>query len=103
MCFKCGWWHSVFQKLFLKCADGTSIPSAVLSITRQDQKTGASIDYLKWTFSEVRITSYQEGGSEADARPLDQVSFNFRKIEVSYDGAGGNTKAGWDLKNNEAI
>jgi type VI secretion system secreted protein Hcp len=90
-------------KLFLKCADGTTIPSAVLTVARVSPKTGTIDEFLKWTFSDVQITSYQEGGSDADLAPLDQVSFNFNKIEVSYDGAGGVTEAGWDVMKNEKI
>lgn len=90
-------------QLFLHCASGEAIEEAVLTVRGVVDPKGATNDFLKWTFSDVQITSYQEGGSEADIRPLDQVSFNFSKIEVEYEGAGGLYKAGWDLKTNSKV
>jgi type VI secretion system secreted protein Hcp len=92
-------------KLFLSCAEGSHIKAAWLTARR----TAAKADYfLKWRFSDLLISSYQTGASSGEA-PVDQVSFNFAKIEVEYkeqkaDGSfGAGFKAGWDLNANKQI
>jgi type VI secretion system secreted protein Hcp len=92
-------------KLFLRCAEGSHIKAAWLTAHKG---AGKATDYfLKWTFSDLLISSYQTGAAE-DA-PVDQVSFNFAKIEVEYkaqkpDGSfGAGFKAGWDVKTNKKI
>lgn len=92
-------------KLFLTCADGSHIKAAWLTGHRAP---GKATDYfLKWTFSDLLMSSYQTGAAE-DV-PIDQVSFAFAKIEIEYkqqkpDGSfGGSFKAGWDIKANKKI
>lgn len=91
--------------LFLKCAEGSHIKAAWLTAHRA---AGKAADYfLKWSFSDLLISSYQTGA--AQDIPVDQVSFNFNKIEVEYkpqkpDGSfAGSIKAGWDAKTNKKI
>jgi len=88
--------------LFLACANGEHIKSAVLTCRKagKDQQ-----DYLKWTFTDLLISSYQTGGAaDANHLPLDQCSFNFSKIQVDYkeqklDGTLGGALTKWvDLK-----
>ena len=90
-------------KLFLACVTGEHIKRATLTC----RKAGKSQqEFLKWTFTDLLISSYQTGGNAsvhvirdlapgsvaiahntvngADVIPIDQVSFNFTKIEVSY-------------------
>jgi type VI secretion system secreted protein Hcp len=93
-------------KLFLSCAEGSHIKAAWLTARRAAAKTA---DYfLKYRFSDLLISSYQTGATSEEA-PIDQVSFNFAKIEVEYkeqkaDGSfGAGFKAGWDLKANKQI
>jgi type VI secretion system secreted protein Hcp len=92
-------------KLFLKCATGEGIPKAILVCRKagKDQQ-----DYLKYSFSDLIISSYQEAGQGGnDPIPLQSVSFNFSKIEIEYkeqnaDGSlGGTTRAEFDLKKNK--
>jgi len=93
-------------KLFLACATGEHIKKAVLTCTKagKDQQ-----DYLKWTFSDVLVSSYQTGGSHGDVIPLDQFAFNFTKIEVEYkpqkaDGSlDSAVNAGWNTKENKKV
>lgn len=89
-------------KLFLACANGQHIPKAILTARKagKDQQ-----DYLKCTFSDLLISSFQTSGqSDAGHLPLDQISFNFAKVEIEYkeqkvDGTlGGAIKAHYDLK-----
>jgi len=91
-------------KLFLSCAEGNHIKAAWLT-ARKGIKEGGY--FLKWTFSDLLISGYHTGA--ADEGPMDQVSFNFAKIEVEYkmqrpDGTfDAGIKAGWDLKANKKI
>jgi type VI secretion system secreted protein Hcp len=92
--------------LMRACATGQHIKTATLS----GRKAGkGQLDYLTFKFQDVLISSYQTGGSEhADDVPIDQVSFNFAKIEVEYkqqkpDGSlGPGGQFGYDLKANKA-
>jgi type VI secretion system secreted protein Hcp len=92
-------------QLFLAVAKGKHIANAVLFV----RKTGGEQqEYLKWTLSDVMVSSYQTGGMNGDV-PIDQVSLNFAKIQVEYkpqmaDGSLGQpVTAGWDLKQNKAF
>jgi len=94
-------------KLFLACATGEHIKSAVL-VCRKAGKTQQ--EFLKGKFSDLLISSYQTGGSGgSDIVPIDQVSFNFTKIEVSYapqkqDGSlDAALPAGYDLKAGQKV
>jgi type VI secretion system secreted protein Hcp len=69
-------------KLFLACADGEHIKKAVLTCRKagKDQQ-----EYLKWTFSDLLVSSYQTGGSaSSDVVPLDQISINFTEGQCDY-------------------
>ena len=89
-------------KLFLACATGEHIKSAVLTCRKAGKEQQ---DYLIYKFSDLLISSYQTGGDLAsDHLPTDSVSFNFSKVETDYkpqkaDGTlGSGIKAGYDLK-----
>ncbi|MDQ2899785.1 MAG: type VI secretion system tube protein Hcp [Acidobacteriota bacterium] len=93
-------------KLFLACASGQHIKKAVLTCRKagKDQQ-----EYLKWTMSDLLVSSYQTDGSGgADVVPNDNFSFNFAKVQVEYkaqkaDGTlEGAVQAGWDLQANKA-
>jgi len=67
-------------------------------------------EFLKYTFTDVLISSYQTGGaSNGGVVPTDQIAFNYGKMEVEYkeqkaDGSlGGPIKSGWDLKANKKV
>ena len=93
-------------KLLLACANGEHIKKAILTCRKagKDQQ-----EYLKMTFSDVLVSSFQTGGSAGDIVPTDQISLNFAKVEYEYkeqkpDGTlGGAVKAGWDVKANKAV
>ena len=94
-------------KLFLACATGEHIKSATLTC-RKAGKTQQ--EFLKWKFTDLLISSYNTGGSGgADILPIDQVSFNFTKIEISYapqkqDGSlDAAIPAGYDLKAGQKV
>ena len=68
-------------KLFLACANGQHIGSAQLTC-RKAGKEGQ--EYLKIKFADLLISNFQTGGSAGDVVPVEQISFNFSKIEFSY-------------------
>ena len=99
--------NAASPKLFLACASGEHIKKAVLTCRKagKDQQ-----EYLKWTFTELLVSSYQTGGSgSSDVLPLDQISLNFAQVEISYkaqkaDGTlAGELKSGWNLKQNAKV
>jgi type VI secretion system secreted protein Hcp len=87
--------------LFLACASGQHIPKAVLTCRKagKDQQ-----EFLKYTMSDLIVSSYQTGGSSGGIVPTDQISLNFAKIEIEYkeqDAKGqvtGSVKKWFDLK-----
>jgi type VI secretion system secreted protein Hcp len=94
-------------KLFLACADGEHIKKAVLVCRKAGKEQQ---EFLKITFSDLLISNFQTGGhGSADVVPIDQIAFNFVKIEIEYkeqkpDGTlGGTVKGGYDVKANKAV
>ena len=94
-------------KLMEACATGSHIPKATLTCRKAG---GDKMEFLKITFSDILISSYQTGASAAGSElPMDQCSFNYTKIEKEYkeqkaDGTlGGTVKAGYDLKQNVKV
>ena len=93
-------------KLMLKCAIGEHIPEATLTCRKAG---GKQEEYLKIKFTDLLISSYQTGGSGGDVIPVDQISFNYTKIEFAYkpqekDGSLGTAMtAGYDLKANKKV
>ena len=94
-------------KLLLACANGEHIPEAIMVCRKagKDQQ-----DFMKLKFYDLLVSSYQTGGSSTgDEIPMDQISLNYAKIEYEYreqaiDGTlGGPIKAGYDLKQMQAI
>jgi len=69
-------------KLFLACATGEHIPSAILTARKagKDQQ-----DYLIVKFTDLLISSFQTNGdSHANSLPMDSISFNFAAIKIEY-------------------
>lgn len=92
--------------LFLACASGQHIKSAVL-IGRKAGKDQQ--EFLKYTFTDLVVSSYETGASHDVVTVTDQVAFNFGRIEVEYrpqkpDGTlDAPVKAGWDVKANRPV
>ena len=94
-------------KLAEFCCNGKHIPKAVVVC----RKAGGdeALEYLKFTLSDLTVSSYQAGGSQGDVLPIDQASLNFTKIEHEYKpqtatGTGsGQVKWGWDVKQNKKL
>lgn len=87
-------------KLFLACASGQHIKEANLSVetTAEKGRSGkGQVEYLKIKMTDILVSSYQTGGSSGDdALGTDQLSLNFAKVELDYNGV----KAGFDQRQN---
>ena len=86
--------------LFLACAQGDHIKNAILTCRKAGKKQQ---EFLKFTLSNVLISSFQIGGTGGFVS-TDQISLNFAKIEVEYkeqDATGkltGSITKWFDLK-----
>ncbi len=96
-------------KLALACAGGTHIKEVVLELCRAG---GDKVKYMEYKLSHAVISSVRPGGSAqgGETLPLEEVSFNYGKIEWTYvqqkraDGSGGGqVAAGWDLEKNKKV
>ncbi len=93
-------------KLFEAMCTGKHTPKVILSCRKAG---GTQQEFLKWTFSEVLITSVQFSGSGGESLPSDSVTISFVKIEHEYKpqdekgGLGGVVKAGWDRAKNQKV
>jgi type VI secretion system secreted protein Hcp len=91
-------------KLLLTCAKGDHIKSAILTCRKAGSKQQ---EFLKYTFTDLLVSSFQTGGSSET--PMDQISMNFAQIQVEYaeqkaDGSlKGTIKAGYNLKEMKEI
>ena len=94
-------------KIALACAQGKHIKEVKLELCRAG---GDKVKYMEYKLSNCMITSYRPGGSAlgGETLPLEEVSFDFGKIEWTYtqqkreDGSGGGqVAANWDLQANK--
>jgi len=93
-------------KLMLACAGGDHIKKAVLTCRKAGKEQQ---EYLKITFSDVLIASYQTGGADGTPIPHEAIALNFSKVELEYkpqkaDGTlDGAVKSGWDVTLNKSV
>lgn len=94
-------------QLFLACAQGRHIKTAVLTCRKSGGRD--QHDFLRYSFSDVLVSSYQTNSQIEDGVPIDQVSFRYAQLKVEYrpqkaDGSlGAPVTAGWNLKTNEPL
>lgn len=92
--------------LMLACAQGKHFKTAVLTVRGSGE---GKEEYLKVTFSDVVVTSFQVSGSSSDARPVEEVSLVFGQIRMEYrqqnpDGSMGDwIRTAWDVKRNRPL
>ena len=90
--------------LFLKCATGKAIPTAVLT-ARKAGESGR--DFYSITLSEVWIASLTQEAS--DGAVVESVSLSFSKIAISYTPQNPNGSLGqpvtatFDIKQNKSF
>jgi type VI secretion system secreted protein Hcp len=94
-------------RLFLACASGEHIKSATLVVRKAGKEQQ---EYLKYTFSDLLISSVQDGGDAGTPElPTQSVTIAYSKVEIEYrpqkaDGTlDAAIKNGWDLKKNEKV
>lgn len=91
--------------LWLACAAGTHIKTAVLTCRRSGK---AAVEFRTITMSDVVVASYELDSSD-DGPPLDQIGLAYAKIETQYtpvDPTGkaqAPVKAGWDLTSGKKV
>lgn len=68
--------------LMTRCADGKHIADALLTVRTASGQNPQ--EFMKIKFVDVLISSFQNGGSQADIFPTDQFSMWFAKIELDY-------------------
>src|SRR5690606_8982412 len=73
--------NSASPKLMDACATGAHIKKAVLTCRKAGKEQQ---EFLKVTFSDILVSSYQTGGSQGGDLPTDQISLNFSKLEMDY-------------------
>ncbi|MFY9299760.1 MAG: type VI secretion system tube protein Hcp [Candidatus Nitrosotenuis sp.] len=81
--------------LFVESASGKHFATAELVLV----KSGSEV--MRWTLSDVLISSYQVNGG--DAVPTEQFSLNYAKIVAEYSSSAGPIKMGWDVKTNKRV
>jgi type VI secretion system secreted protein Hcp len=91
-------------KLIQAVSGGDHIAKAVF-VARKAGKEQQ--EYLKITFSDVLISSYQTGGSTEE--PVESIALNFSKVEMEYKPQDAQGKLGaavpfgWNLKENKKV
>ena len=76
------------------CAKGTPITKAVLTCRRGPGNP--PLEFLKYTFEQGFVSSYQTSGSDGSILPNDSFSLNFGKVEIAYqEGDKNNRGKGW--------
>jgi type VI secretion system secreted protein Hcp len=94
-------------KLALFCCRGDHIKSIKIELCRA---TGDKQKYMGYDLSDVIVSSVRPGGAAhgGETLPLEEVSFNYGKIEWTYTETDhqtgkpkGDVKAHWDLVTNK--
>ncbi len=96
-------------KLAEACCEGRHIKEVLFTLNRAG---GEKLEYFRVTLTEVMVTSVRPGGTSSggESMPLEEISFNYGKIEWTYtqqkrgDGTGGGKVAsGWDVTQNKKV
>ncbi len=95
-------------KLFQVCASGKHLKNAVFTARRSGTEGGTPIDYLKVTFGDLIISSFDTSASGTDGVPRETISFNFSNLKMDYveiklGNPSGTTSGGYDVKLNKKI
>lgn len=93
-------------KLQLANWSGQHIPKAVLTMRKAGKNQQP---YLKYTFTDLLVSSISTGGSGGEDALTENCSMAFSKIEMEYseqkqDGTlSAAIKAGWNVQTNKAV
>lgn len=97
------WVDLASTQLALYCANGDHFDKAVLTVRKAGKKP---VDYIVITMTDVLVTSVSTGGSGGEDRLTENVTLNFREVEVKYtmqkkDGSAGDKKEfAWNIAEN---
>jgi type VI secretion system Hcp family effector len=69
-------------KFMLDSMNGATIPTATLAIT-MPTKNGGMDKYMEYKMHEVITSSYNSAASDGSDQPMENISLNFIKIEIS--------------------
>jgi type VI secretion system secreted protein Hcp len=94
--------------LNLKVSGGDNIKTAELTVFQADAAAGDMIQYYKIVFTDCIITNVSLSGGSG-GRPVETISFNYRKVAWTYAQQGPQSPAGkkgsaegaWDLEQNK--
>src|SRR4051812_2840902 len=82
-------------KLLRAAASGRHIKSAVLTFRRSGDN---DVEFLRYTLSDVQVTSYDQGGKDGDARDLgsleEEVGLTAARVHVTEQTADSNGNKG---------
>lgn len=90
-------------KLALACCNGSHITQVIIEVCRAD----TSDKYMRYTLTDVIVASISQNGSSQseDARPVEEISLRYGRIDWSYteidpvtSTAKGNVEAYWDVE-----
>jgi len=92
----------------LKVCGGDNIKQIELTVFQADKADGDMVQYYKILFSDCIITNVSMSGGSG-GRPVETISFNYRKVAWSYAQQGqpspagkkGTAEGGWDLEQNK--
>lgn len=93
--------------IFKACSSGVHIKNITLELCRAG---GDKVKYMEYKLTNAIISSSRVGGSShsGETLPLEELSFNYGKIELTYtaqkraDGGGGGQKSAmWNLETNK--
>lgn len=92
--------------LMVACANGKHIPKMVLTVRKAGEKP---LEYMVVTMKDCLISSLSTGGSGGEDRLTENITINFKTVEVEYkkqkaDGTGDSPKRfGWDIAANAKL
>ncbi len=69
-------------KFMLDSMNGATIPTAVLAVT-MPSASGGSDKYMEYTMTNVITSAYNTSGSQGQHEPMENVSLNFTKVQIS--------------------
>ena len=94
--------------LMMAVCTGQHFPDAMFTVAEPQGGGGgqafrggkAQLEYLKIKFTDVLITSFQNGGGGTD-QPMDQVSLNYSKVDIHVRDNKGNWTSGESCDSNK--
>lgn len=91
-----------------KCCEGTHIPEVTLTLCRAG---GDKLPFMEYKMTNVIVATIRPSGtSQGEGIPLEEIGFNYGKIEWTYTQqkrkggkGGGNTQGSWNLETNATM